>query len=113
MVGWEGRGGVGAVGPALTSIDDAWAYVASHLGHRCSSHSQTPWRHGSNDACGRSHVAITARSDGFSAGHGPRARKGGVAGASGGCGVASWSETGPPERRARASGRSNGGQVCK
>jgi hypothetical protein len=33
-------------------------YVASHLGHRCTSHSQAPWRHGSNDAYGRSHVAI-------------------------------------------------------
>jgi hypothetical protein len=33
-------------------------YVASHLGHRCTSHSRAPWRHGSNDACGRSHVAI-------------------------------------------------------
>jgi hypothetical protein len=41
---------------------------------------------------------------------GPRARKGGVAGASGGCGVAAWSRSARQSgRRRQRAGRSNGG----
>jgi len=91
-------------------------YVASHLGHRCTSHSQAPWRHGSNDAYGRSHVAIaTAQSEGFSAGSrdGQSMVRGLARGAWLGppAGAVSLRGRDRPARAAsgvRASGRSNG-----
>ena len=113
IVGVEGRAGVGARThvnrrrPMSACARRRLAgYVASHLGHRCTSHSQAPWRHRSNNACGRSLVAIaTPGPTGSRRDHGTGSRS--SEGSQGGRG---WGlrrvrcrfvvEIGPPERQA-------------
>ena len=108
MVGVEGRGGVGA----RTHVNRRRPMSAcarrrlAHLGHRCTSHRQAPWRHGSNNACGRSLVAIATPGPTSSRrdhGTGSRWSKGSQGGRGWGlrrvrcrCVV----EIGPPERQA-------------
>jgi hypothetical protein len=50
--------------------------LLAFLGTVALGHSQAPWRHGSNDMR-RSHIAITARSDGLSAGSRSEGSQGG------------------------------------
>ena len=112
IVGVEGRGGVGARThvnrrrPMSACARRRLAgYVASHLGHRCTSH-KAPWRHRRNNACGRSLVAIaTPGPTGSRRDHGTGSRW--SKGSQGGRG---WGlrrvrcrfvvEIGPPERQA-------------
>ena len=88
-----------------------WVGADTHIPQARTSHSQAPWRHGSNDAYGRSHVAIaTAQSEGFSAGS--RDGQSMVRGLARGAWLGSLRGRDRPARAAsgvRASGRSNGG----